>query len=34
VVLFIEGYDIAAAGYAIPSLLDAWRMLHRSSPKR
>ena len=25
-VLFIEGYDIAAAGYAIPSLLDAWRM--------
>jgi AAHS family 4-hydroxybenzoate transporter-like MFS transporter len=26
VVLFIEGYDIAAAGYAIPSLLDAWRM--------
>jgi MFS family permease len=26
VVLFIQGYDIAAAGYAIPSLLDAWRM--------
>jgi MFS transporter, AAHS family, 4-hydroxybenzoate transporter len=26
VVLFLEGYDIAAAGYAIPSLVDAWRM--------
>src|SRR5215831_19105700 len=26
VVLFLEGYDIAAAGYAIPSLVDAWRL--------
>jgi AAHS family 4-hydroxybenzoate transporter-like MFS transporter len=26
VVLFLEGYDIAAAGYVIPSLVDAWRM--------
>ena len=25
VVLFLEGYDIAAVGYAIPSLVDAWR---------
>jgi AAHS family 4-hydroxybenzoate transporter-like MFS transporter len=24
VVLFLEGYDIAAVGYAIPSLVDAW----------
>ena len=26
VVLFLEGYDIAAVGYAIPSLVDAWRV--------
>src|SRR5215831_2808112 len=26
VVLFLEGYDIAAAGYAIPSLVEAWRL--------
>jgi MFS transporter, AAHS family, 4-hydroxybenzoate transporter len=26
VVLFLEGYDIAAIGYAIPSLVDAWRV--------
>src|SRR5271167_2529846 len=26
VVLFLEGYDIAAAGYAVPSLVDAWRV--------
>lgn len=26
VVLFFEGYDIAAVGYAIPSLADAWRV--------
>ena len=26
VVLFLEGYDIAAVGYAIPSLVDAWRL--------
>jgi MFS transporter, AAHS family, 4-hydroxybenzoate transporter len=25
-VLFLEGYDIAAAGYAIPSLVEAWRV--------
>ncbi|MBV8704617.1 MAG: MFS transporter [Acetobacteraceae bacterium] len=25
-VLFLEGYDIAAIGYAIPSLVDAWRV--------
>jgi len=25
-VLFLEGYDIAAVGYAIPSLVDAWRV--------
>jgi AAHS family 4-hydroxybenzoate transporter-like MFS transporter len=25
-VLFLEGYDIAAIGYAIPSLADAWRV--------
>jgi AAHS family 4-hydroxybenzoate transporter-like MFS transporter len=25
-VLFLEGYDIAAVGYAIPSLLDAWHL--------
>jgi hypothetical protein len=24
VVLCLEGYDIAAVGYAIPSLVDAW----------
>ena len=27
VVLFLEGYDIAAIGYAIPSLVDAWRVV-------
>jgi MFS transporter, AAHS family, 4-hydroxybenzoate transporter len=26
VVLFLEGYDIAAVGYAIPSLADAWQV--------
>jgi AAHS family 4-hydroxybenzoate transporter-like MFS transporter len=26
VVLLFEGYDIAAVGYAIPSLVDAWRV--------
>ena len=26
VVLFLEGYDIAAVGYAVPSLVDAWRV--------
>jgi MFS transporter, AAHS family, 4-hydroxybenzoate transporter len=26
VVLFLEGYDIAAVGYAIPSLVDTWRV--------
>jgi MFS family permease len=26
VVMFLEGYDIAAVGYAIPSLVDAWRV--------
>jgi len=26
VVLFLEGYDIAAAGYAIPALVDAWKV--------
>ena len=26
VVLFLEGYDITAAGYAVPSLVDAWRV--------
>jgi AAHS family 4-hydroxybenzoate transporter-like MFS transporter len=26
VVLFLEGYDIAAVGYAIPSLSDAWKI--------
>jgi AAHS family 4-hydroxybenzoate transporter-like MFS transporter len=25
-VLFLEGYDIAAVGYAIPSLVDAWQV--------
>lgn len=25
-VMFLEGYDIVAAGYAIPSLVDAWRV--------
>jgi AAHS family 4-hydroxybenzoate transporter-like MFS transporter len=25
-VLLLEGYDIAAVGYAIPSLVDAWRV--------
>jgi AAHS family 4-hydroxybenzoate transporter-like MFS transporter len=26
VVMFLEGYDIAAIGYAIPSLVDAWHV--------
>jgi AAHS family 4-hydroxybenzoate transporter-like MFS transporter len=26
VVLFLEGYDIAAVGYAVPSLVDAWKV--------
>jgi AAHS family 4-hydroxybenzoate transporter-like MFS transporter len=26
VVLFLEGYDLASAGYAIPSLVDAWKV--------
>jgi MFS transporter, AAHS family, 4-hydroxybenzoate transporter len=26
VVLFLEGYNIASVGYAIPSLVDAWRL--------
>jgi hypothetical protein len=26
VIVFLEGYDIAAVGYAIPSLVDAWRV--------
>jgi MFS transporter, AAHS family, 4-hydroxybenzoate transporter len=26
VVLFLDGYDIAAVGYAVPSLVDAWRV--------
>jgi MFS transporter, AAHS family, 4-hydroxybenzoate transporter len=26
VVLVLEGYDIAAAGYAVPALVDAWRL--------
>jgi AAHS family 4-hydroxybenzoate transporter-like MFS transporter len=26
VVLFLEGYDIAAVGYAVPLLVDAWRI--------
>jgi hypothetical protein len=25
-VLFLEGYDIAAVGYAIPALVDTWRI--------
>ena len=25
-VLFLEGYDIAAVGYAVPSLVDAWHV--------
>lgn len=25
IVLVLEGYDIAAAGYAVPALVDAWR---------
>ena len=25
-VLFLEGYDIAAVGYAVPSLVDAWKI--------
>ena len=27
VVLFLEGYDIAAVGYAVPSLVDSWRVV-------
>ena len=38
VVLFLEGYDIAAAGYAIPALVDAWKVptggLHPSADLR
>jgi len=26
-ILFLEGYDIAAAGYAVPSLVDTWKVL-------
>ena len=26
VVLFLEGYDIAAVGYVVPSLVDVWRV--------
>lgn len=26
IVLFLEGYDLAAIGYAIPSLVDAWKI--------
>jgi AAHS family 4-hydroxybenzoate transporter-like MFS transporter len=26
VVLFLEGYDIAAVGYAVPALVDAWKI--------
>ena len=26
VVLFLEGYDIAAVGYAVPSLVDVWKL--------
>jgi AAHS family 4-hydroxybenzoate transporter-like MFS transporter len=26
-ILFLEGYDIAATGYAVPSLVDAWKVL-------
>jgi AAHS family 4-hydroxybenzoate transporter-like MFS transporter len=26
VVLFLEGYDIAAVGYAVPSLVDVWKV--------
>src|SRR5215471_6976522 len=26
VVLFLEGYDIAGAGYVVPSLVDVWRV--------
>jgi AAHS family 4-hydroxybenzoate transporter-like MFS transporter len=26
VVLFLEGYDLASVGYAIPSLVDAWKI--------
>jgi AAHS family 4-hydroxybenzoate transporter-like MFS transporter len=25
-VLFLEGYDIASVGYAIPSLVDVWKL--------
>ena len=25
-VLFLEGYDIAAVGYALPHLVDAWQV--------
>jgi hypothetical protein len=31
VVLVLEGYDIAAVGYAIPSLVDAWGFAQRRS---
>src|SRR5258708_1711372 len=26
IVLFLEGYDLAAIGYAVPSLVDAWKV--------
>ena len=26
VVLLLEGYDIAAIGYAVPSIADAWQL--------
>ena len=26
VVMFLEGYDIASVGYAVPSLVDVWRV--------
>jgi hypothetical protein len=31
VVLFLEGYDIASVGYAIPLLADAWKFTLRRS---
>jgi len=33
IVLFLEGYDIAAVGYAIPSLVDAWKSSRRHLPR-
>ena len=26
VVMFLEGYDITSVGYAVPSLVDVWRV--------